>query len=55
MLPGSSRLKPRATRQIVLSATVFDYACQLGWTLAKAQDTPAAIRDTQPIGAPSEP
>lgn len=42
----SGRLKPRATRQIVLSATVFDYASQLGWTLAKAQDTPAAIRDT---------
>lgn len=40
------RLKPRPARQIVLSATVVDYACQLGWTLAKAQDTPAAIRDT---------
>lgn len=44
----SGRLKPRATRQIILSATVLDYACQLGWTLAKAQDTPAAIRDTEP-------
>ena len=44
----SGRLKPRATRQIVLSALVSDYACQLGWTLAKAQDTPAAIRDTEP-------
>ncbi|MCC0062763.1 MAG: heparinase II/III family protein [Defluviimonas sp.] len=42
----SGRLKPRATRQIVLSARVVEYACQLGWTLAKAQDTPAAIRDT---------
>ncbi|MDW4550211.1 heparinase II/III family protein [Defluviimonas sp. D31] len=42
----SGRLKPRATRQIVLSAHVMDYACQLGWTLAKAQDTPTAIRDT---------
>jgi hypothetical protein len=42
------RLKPRATKQIVLSGTVLDYACQLGWTLAKAQDTPAAIRDTEP-------
>ncbi|MEI4488398.1 heparinase II/III family protein [Frigidibacter sp. MR17.14] len=39
------RLKPRPTRQIVLSSRVMDYACQLGWTLAKAQDTPAAIRD----------
>jgi len=42
------RLKPRGTKQIVLSAKVTDYACQLGWTLAKAQDTPAAIRDTAP-------
>ena len=44
----SGRLKPRATKQIVLSATVFDYACQISWTLAKAQDTPSAIRDTEP-------
>ena len=42
----SGRLKPRATKQIVLSGVVLDYACQLGWTLAKAQDTPTAIRDT---------
>ncbi|WP_126979002.1 heparinase II/III family protein [Frigidibacter oleivorans] len=41
------RLKPRASRQIVLSARVMDYACQLGWTFAKAQDTPAAIRDLE--------
>jgi uncharacterized heparinase superfamily protein len=39
------RLRPRPTRQIVLSSRVLDYACQIGWTLAKAQDTPAAIRD----------
>jgi hypothetical protein len=43
----SGRLKPRATRQIVLSGIVVDHACQLSWTLAKAQDTPAAIRDTE--------
>lgn len=40
------RLKPRASRQIVLSASVLDYAFQTGWTLSKAQDTPTAIRDT---------
>lgn len=40
------RLKPRPARQIVLSASVIDYAYQICWTLAKAQDTPAAIRDT---------
>lgn len=39
------RLKPRVTRQIVLSAGVTDYAAQIGWTLAKAQDTPQAVRD----------
>ena len=39
------RLKPRASRQIVLSAHVADYASQISWTLAKAQDTPLAIRD----------
>ena len=42
----AGRLKPRPARQIVLSAVVLDYACQIGWTLAKAHDTPAAIRDT---------
>ena len=41
----STRLKPRASRQIVLSSRVLDYARQVGWTLAKAQDTPASIRD----------
>ena len=43
----SGRLKPRSSRQIVLSSVVLDYACQLSWTLAKAQDTSAAIRDTE--------
>ena len=41
----STRLKPRASRQIVLSSRFLDYARQVGWTLAKAQDTPASIRD----------
>ena len=41
------RLRPRATKQIVLSARVLDYAAEVGWTLAKAQDTPLAIRDTE--------
>ncbi len=39
------RLKPRVTKQVVLVATVVDYATQLRWTLSKAQDTPLAIRD----------
>ena len=39
------RLKPRPTKQIVLSATVQHAEARIGWTLAKAQDTPLAIRD----------
>lgn len=39
------RLKPRATRQIVLFGRAMELETQIGWTLAKAQDTPLAIRD----------
>ena len=39
------RLSPRATKQIVLSAVAVDYGTRIGWTLAKAQDTPSHIRD----------
>jgi len=39
------RLSPRATKQIVLSGAAMDYATRIGWTLAKAQDTPSNIRD----------
>lgn len=39
------RLQPRATKQIVLSAYMAGYEARIGWTLAKAQDTPLAIRD----------
>lgn len=39
------RLKPRAAQQIVLSATAGAQGAVIGWTLAKAQDTPLAIRD----------
>ncbi len=41
----AGRLKPRATKQIVLSGRVVESASQMNWTLAKAQDTPQAIRD----------
>lgn len=41
------RLKPRASKQIVLSARLDAYAAEVGWTLAKAQDTPLAIRDLE--------
>ncbi|KUJ73656.1 heparinase [Ruegeria marisrubri] len=39
------RLKPRATKQIVLSGRAMEYATRIRWTLSKAQDTAAAIRD----------
>ncbi len=39
------RLKPRGTQQIVLSGRMVTNQTRIGWTLAKAQDTPQAIRD----------
>lgn len=39
------RLKPRATKQIILSGFAAQIETRIGWTLAKAQDTPLAIRD----------
>ncbi len=41
------RLKPRATKQIVLSARAMEYATRVRWTLAKAQDTPSHVRDLE--------
>lgn len=39
------RLKPRASKQIVLSGRAMAYATRARWSLAKAQDTPVGIRD----------
>lgn len=39
------RLHPRATRQIILAGNALAAQTRIGWTLAKAQDTPLAIRD----------
>lgn len=39
------RINPRPTLQIVLSGLARDVETRIGWTLAKAQDTPLAIRD----------
>ena len=41
------RLNPRASKQIVLSGHVAAFDAVIGWTLAKAQDTPLAIRDLE--------
>ncbi len=39
------RLKPRATKQIVLSGRAMGYATRIRWSLSKAQDTAIAVRD----------
>ncbi|QBF33746.1 heparinase II/III family protein [Thalassococcus sp. S3] len=39
------RLKPRATKQIVLSGRSMEYATRIRWSLSKAQDTAIAVRD----------
>ena len=41
----NGRLKPRATKQIVLSGHAMAYATRVRWSLAKAQDTAIGIRD----------
>ena len=40
-----TRLKPRATKQIVLSGRAMEYATRTRWSLAKPQDSPVGIRD----------
>ncbi|MDO6478949.1 heparinase II/III family protein [Shimia thalassica] len=40
-----TRLKPRATKQVVLSGVAIEYATRIRWSLAKAQDSAVAIRD----------
>ena len=39
------RLRPRATRQVVLSGRAMQYATRVRWSLAKAQETAIAVRD----------
>lgn len=41
------RPSPRATKQIVISGQMTQFEARIGWTLAKAQDTPQAIRDLE--------
>lgn len=44
----NGRLKPRACQQVVLSSATMAYATRVRWSLAKAQDTPDAVRDLTP-------
>ncbi len=41
----SSRLKPRATQQIVLSGRAMDYATRVRWSISKPQAAATAVRD----------
>ena len=41
----NGRLKPRASRQIVLSGRATDYATRVRWSLSKAHETAVAVRD----------
>jgi len=41
----STRPKPRATQQIVLSGRAMDYATRVQWSLSKPQDTAIGVRD----------
>jgi uncharacterized heparinase superfamily protein len=41
------RLNPRPCTQIVLRGQVLGFETRIGWTLAKAKDTPLAIRDLE--------
>lgn len=41
------RLNPRPCTQIVLRGQAKGFETRIGWTLAKAQDTPLAIRDLE--------
>jgi uncharacterized heparinase superfamily protein len=40
-----TRLKPRASKQLVLTGRAMEYATRMRWSLAKPQDTPVGIRD----------
>jgi uncharacterized heparinase superfamily protein len=41
----TTRLKPRAAQQIVLSGMAFTYASRVRWSLSKAQETAIGVRD----------
>lgn len=41
----TTRLKPRAAQQIVLSGMAYTYATRVRWSLSKAQETAIGVRD----------
>ncbi len=50
----NGRLNPRATQQVVLTARAMSYATRIRWSLAKAQETPNALRDLAPTDSATE-
>lgn len=46
----NGRLRPRSSQQVVLSGRAMAYATRVRWSLAKAQDTPNALRDLGAVG-----
>ena len=51
----TGRLRPRAAQQVVLTGRAMSYATQIRWSLAKAQETPDALRDLQTVDAEETP
>jgi len=49
----NGRLKPRASKQVVLSSSALAYATRVRWSLSKAQDTPDVVRDLTPPEGPA--
>ncbi|MGJ8545698.1 MAG: heparinase II/III family protein [Sulfitobacter sp.] len=44
----TTRLKPRAAQQIVLTGRAMSYATRIRWSLSKAQETAIGVRDLSP-------
>ncbi|MEM9130103.1 MAG: heparinase II/III family protein [Pseudomonadota bacterium] len=45
-----NRLKPRSSKQIVLSGRAIEYATRTRWSLAKPEDSPIGVRDLAESG-----
>lgn len=50
----NARLRPRQTLQIILTARLRENETRIGWTFAKAKDTPLAIRDVTQDEMPAD-
>ena len=44
----NGRIRPRPSKQVVLTGAAMAYATRVRWSLAKAQDTPDVVRDLGP-------